>query len=102
MCHFLGHDNLVHRGPGIFPSTVVDFEYDEEDGKRIFHWVFLAYKTCIDAFNHLKPIIQLDETFFYVKYKGTLLIVSRQDGNHRVVPLSFAIVEHETYCGSFF
>ncbi|XP_028764538.1 uncharacterized protein LOC114722628 [Neltuma alba] len=42
---------------------------------EMFHRVFWAFKPCIDAFPHLKPIVQVDGTFLYGKYKGTLLII---------------------------
>lgn len=48
-----------------------------------------------EAFSHLKPLIQIDDTRLSVKDKHTLLIVISQDGNRRVVPLAFAIVEGE-------
>ena len=47
----------------------------------IFRRVFWTYKQCSDAFNHCKPMIQIDGTFLYGKYKGTLLIATAQDGN---------------------
>jgi len=57
--------------------------------------VFWAFKPCIDAFRHLKPMIQIDGTFLYGKYSHKLLIATGQDGNLKVVPLAFAIVEEE-------
>ncbi|KAF7815195.1 uncharacterized protein G2W53_029164 [Senna tora] len=55
-----------------------------------------AFKPCIDAWQHLKPVIQVDCTFLYGKYHHTLLIAMGQDGNRNIVPLAFAIVEGET------
>ncbi|KAF7801958.1 uncharacterized protein G2W53_041069 [Senna tora] len=63
---------------------------------RIFQKVFWAYKPCIDAFAHLKPMVQVDGTFLYGKYTQTLLIASSQDDNSNVVPHAFAIAEGET------
>ncbi|KAF7814543.1 serine/threonine-protein phosphatase 7 long form-like protein [Senna tora] len=85
------------------PGTVVQFCYKprprgvpSDHSIRIFQRVFWAYKPCIDAFPHLKPMVQVDGTFLYGKYTQTLLIASSQDGNSNVVPLAFAIVEGET------
>ncbi|KAF7844642.1 serine/threonine-protein phosphatase 7 long form-like protein [Senna tora] len=85
------------------PGTVVQFCYKprprgvpSDPNIRIFQRVFWAYKPCIDAFPHLKPMVQVDGTFLYGKYTQTLLIASSQDGNSNVVPLAFAIVEGET------
>nr|KYP39208.1 hypothetical protein KK1_039494 [Cajanus cajan] len=63
---------------------------------RQFRRVFWTFKPACDAFNYTKPIIQIDGTFLYGKYRGTLLIAMTQDGNARVLPLAFAIVEGET------
>ncbi|KAF1881950.1 hypothetical protein Lal_00038594 [Lupinus albus] len=38
----------------------------------------------------------MDETFLTGKYCGTLLIATSKDGNRRVFPIAFAIVEGET------
>ena len=60
---------------------------------RKFQRVFWTFKQCGDAFKHCKPIIQVDGTHLYGRYKGTLLIATTQDGNGNVLPLAFAIVE---------
>ncbi|KAF7828664.1 serine/threonine-protein phosphatase 7 long form-like protein [Senna tora] len=85
------------------PGTIVQFCYKprprgvpSDPNIRIFQRVFWEYKPCIDAFPHLKPMVQVDGTFLYGKYTQTLLIASSQDGNSNVVPLAFAIVEGET------
>ena len=39
------------------------------------------------------PAASIDGTFLYGKYKGTLLIASTWDGDNRLFPLAFAIVE---------
>ena len=41
-------------------------------------------------------MISIDGTFLYGKYKGTLLIASTWNGDNRLFPLAFAIVEKET------
>jgi len=67
-----------------------------DDNMAFFHRVFWAFKPCIDAFDYLKSLIQIDGTFLYGKYRGTLLIATSQDSDRHVVPLAFAIVEGET------
>ncbi|KAH1250330.1 hypothetical protein GmHk_05G013501 [Glycine max] len=53
--------------------------------------------TCVvEAFKYCKPIIQVDGTHLYGKYRGTLLMATSQDGNGGVLPLAFAVVEGET------
>ncbi|KAF7812906.1 Auxin response factor 4 [Senna tora] len=80
------------------PGTIVRYQY-KEDGQSAqvanFKRVFWAFKPCIDALPYLKPIVQIDGTFLYGKYRGTLLIATSQDSDTHVVPFAFAIVEGE-------
>ncbi|RYR13976.1 hypothetical protein Ahy_B04g070687 isoform E [Arachis hypogaea] len=64
------------------PSAVVHFE------------TMPAYQG--DEVRHCKPIVQVDGTHLYGKYKGCLLVAVSQDGNNNIVPIAFAIVEGET------
>ncbi|KAL5138095.1 hypothetical protein HKD37_10G028352 [Glycine soja] len=63
---------------------------------RQFHRVFWIFGQCKEAFKYCKPIIQVDDTHLYGKYRGTLLMATSQDGNGGVLPLAFAVVEGET------
>nr|KYP70656.1 hypothetical protein KK1_009883 [Cajanus cajan] len=45
-----------------------------EEGNVIFKRLFWTFKPCIDGFAFCKPIVQVDGTFLYGKYKGTLLV----------------------------
>ncbi|KAH1228846.1 hypothetical protein GmHk_10G028755 [Glycine max] len=63
---------------------------------RQFHRVFWTFGQCKEAFKYCKPIIQVDDTHLYNKYRGTLLMATSQDGNGGVLPLAFAVVEGET------
>ncbi|XP_073227009.1 uncharacterized protein [Cicer arietinum] len=38
-------------------------------------------------------MVQVDGTWLYGKYKGTLLVAVAQDGNDNVIPIAYAIVE---------
>ncbi|XP_058775069.1 uncharacterized protein LOC131649320 [Vicia villosa] len=72
-------------------------------GNGIFRRLFWAFQPCIKGFSFCKPIIQIDGTWLYGKYKGTLLMAVAQDGNNNVFPIAFALVEGETGGGwSFF
>ncbi|KAH1198157.1 hypothetical protein GmHk_18G051778 [Glycine max] len=59
-------------------------------------------QACIDAFAFCKPTVQIDGTWLYGRYKGTLLIAVAQDGTNNIFPLAFAIVEGETIDGWHF
>ncbi|KAH1256784.1 hypothetical protein GmHk_03G006866 [Glycine max] len=63
---------------------------------RQFHRVFWTFSQCKEAFKYCKPIIQVDGTFMYGKYHGTLLIATTQDGNCHVLLLAFVVVKGET------
>ncbi|KAH1194066.1 hypothetical protein GmHk_19G054957 [Glycine max] len=63
---------------------------------RVFHRVFWTFGQCKEAFKYCKPIIQVDGTHLYEKYRGTLLMATSQDGNGGVLPLAFVVVEGET------
>ncbi|KAF7832722.1 uncharacterized protein G2W53_015055 [Senna tora] len=80
------------------PGTIVRYQYKDDDQSAQvanFKRVFWAFKPCIDALPYLKPIVQIDGTFLYGKYRGTLLIATSQDVDTHVVPFAFAIVEGE-------
>ncbi|KAF1879354.1 hypothetical protein Lal_00005820 [Lupinus albus] len=79
-------------------STIVRYASSrhDESSSLILDRVFWAFKPCIEGFGFCKPILQVDGTFLTGKYNGTLLIASSQDGNRRIFPVAFAIVEGET------
>ncbi|XP_021771013.1 uncharacterized protein LOC110735155 [Chenopodium quinoa] len=62
---------------------------------EVFERVFWAFGPCIDGFKHCMPVICIDGTHLYGKYKGTLLVATGVDGNFQVFPLAFALVEGE-------
>ncbi|XP_073220969.1 uncharacterized protein [Cicer arietinum] len=85
------------------PGTIIKMEtipaYNEHgliNGMTIFHRLFWAYVPCISAFKFCKPIVQVDGTWLYGKYKGTLLVAVAQDGNDNIIPIAYALVEGET------
>ncbi|XP_072066578.1 uncharacterized protein [Arachis hypogaea] len=85
------------------PSAVVHFQtmptYQGDDlvpNIRVLRRVFWSYYPCIRAFRHCKPIVQVDGTHLYGKYKGCLLVAVSHDGNNNIVPIAFAIIEGET------
>ncbi|XP_075665295.1 uncharacterized protein LOC142634952 [Castanea sativa] len=65
-------------------------------GCAIFERVFWAFGPSIEGFQHCRPVISIDGTFLYGKYRGKLLITSTWDGDNRLFPLAFAIVEEES------
>ncbi|XP_027337546.1 uncharacterized protein LOC113851276 [Abrus precatorius] len=73
------------------------------DEKNVFFKrLFWTFRPCIDDFAFCKPIVQVDGTFLYGKYKGTLLVAVAQDGRNNLIPIAFAVVEGETSDAWFF
>ena len=62
---------------------------------EIFQHVFWSFKSSIDGFEHCHPVMIIDGTHLYGKYKGMLLIAMGRAGNNQLFPLAFAITEGE-------
>ena len=58
-----------------------------EFGDSILRYVFWAFSPCVEAFRHCKPVISIDGTHLYGKYRGVLLIAMATDANNKVLPL---------------
>nr|XP_025673102.1 uncharacterized protein LOC112772381 [Arachis hypogaea] len=54
-------------------------ESEEVQGVRVLHRIFWSFYPCIVAFRHCKPLVQVDGTHLYEKYKGALLVAVAQD-----------------------
>ncbi|XP_016185791.1 uncharacterized protein LOC107627473 [Arachis ipaensis] len=63
---------------------------------RILTRVFWSFYPCIRAFRSYTPIVQVDGTHLYGKYKGARLVAVFQDGNGNIVPFTFTVVKGET------
>nr|KAJ0206620.1 hypothetical protein LSAT_V11C500279080 [Lactuca sativa] len=66
---------------------------DQVEFRRVF-WVFAP---SINGFAHCRPVVSIDATHLYGKYKGKMMIAMGVDGNNQIFPLAFAIVENESY-----
>ena len=62
---------------------------------EIFQRVFWSFKPSIEGFQHCRPVMSIDGTHLYGKYKGKLLIAMGCDANNQLFPLAFAITEGE-------
>ena len=60
---------------------------------EIFQCVFWSFKPSIEGFEHCRPILSIDGTHLYGKYKSTLLIAMRCDINNQLFLLTFSITE---------
>ena len=87
---FLALEQSNH-GCIMYSKTVPGNNSNEE----IFQRVFWAFAPSITGFAHCRPVLSIDGTHLYGKYKGTLLIAMGCDGNNQLFPLAFAITEGE-------
>ncbi|XP_016165300.1 uncharacterized protein LOC107607919 [Arachis ipaensis] len=64
------------------------------DGMKVFfHRLFWTFSPCIETFKYCKPLISIDDTHLYGKYRGILLMAIAQDGNSNILPVAFGLVE---------
>ncbi|XP_015970106.1 uncharacterized protein LOC107493530 [Arachis duranensis] len=74
----------------------VYYKSEEVQDVRVLYCIFWSFYPCIIAFRHCNPLMQVNGTHLYKKYKGALLVAVAQDRNQNIVPIAFAIVEGET------
>ena len=66
------------------------------EGIALLRYVYWAFAPCIAAFQYCRPVISIDGTHLYGKYKGVLMIAMATDANQKVLPLAFAVVDKES------
>ena len=59
---------------------------------EIFQCVFWAFHRSIEGLDHCRPILSIDGTHLYGKYKDTLMIAMSCDENNQLFPLVFAMM----------
>ena len=72
------------------------------EGVFKFHRLFWSFRPCINKFQYCKPVVQVDGSWLYKKYKGSLLVAVAQDVNNKILPIVFIVVEGETTEAWFF
>ena len=85
---------LKNASRGTKYKLLVDGNY--EQGTCTFKLVFRACRPCIVGFKHYRPMINIDATHLYGKYKGKLMIAMATDANNKIYPLAFVVVESES------
>ncbi|KAK4404539.1 hypothetical protein Sango_0822500 [Sesamum angolense] len=80
------------------PGTVVEWLNLDTDrsGVQMLHYVFWAFRSCIEGFRSCRNVISVDGTHLYTKYKHKLLVVVTLDANQQVLPLASALVDEES------
>ena len=69
--------------------------YSNMPNTEIFQRMFWSFKLSIEGFKHCHPVLSIDGTHLYGKYKGMLLIAMGCDRNNQLFPLKFYITEGE-------
>lgn len=67
-----------------------------DGNKETFGRVFWAFCASINEFQYYHPLISIDDSHFYGKYKAKLLVAIAYDAKNGVYPLCFATMEEET------
>jgi hypothetical protein len=88
---------ITHFNPGTkwCTHTTGNEELHKDVMKLVMERVYWCFPQCVEAFKHCRPVISVDGTFLTRKYRGVLLIATGVDGEDRLVPLAFALVESE-------
>ncbi|XP_050229280.1 uncharacterized protein LOC126678426 [Mercurialis annua] len=74
------------------PSSFVKLELKDDN---IFLYVFMVLNASIKEWEFYIPVILVDDTFLTLAYGGKLLTTCAQDGNGKIFPLAFCIVDSE-------
>jgi hypothetical protein len=61
----------------------------------ILQRVFFSLGSCINAFQHWRPLLCIDGTFLTGKYRLQMLTAIGVDGNNQLLSVAFAFVESE-------
>ena len=79
------------------PGTVVEWWHLDSPNpqEKIFGRVFWAFAPSIAGFAYCRPLISIDGTHLYGKYKHVVLMAMAFDADDHIFPLAFAIVESE-------
>ncbi|XP_050211690.1 uncharacterized protein LOC126661854 [Mercurialis annua] len=92
-------NEMMHVNPGSFWDAEGAEVYTDgilQPKVVTFIRMFWTFKPTIEGFRFCKPVLFVDGTHLYGKYKMTLLIASAIDGNSHIMPLAFALVESES------
>ncbi|XP_050222592.1 uncharacterized protein LOC126672681 [Mercurialis annua] len=74
------------------PGSFVKLELKDDNS---FFYVFMALNASIKGWEFCIPVIAVDSTFLTLAYGGMLLTAFAQDGNGKIFPLAFSVVDSE-------
>ena len=65
---------VQHANPGTVVSWI--FFQTVNSNIRVLNYIFWAFKPSIQGFTHYHPVISIDGTHLYEKFKGKILIAT--------------------------
>ena len=65
------------------------------ENTEIFQRVFWTFQPSVEGLKHCHPVLNIDGTHLYGKYKDTLMIAMGCDGNNKLFPLAFGLTKGE-------
>jgi MULE transposase domain len=88
---------LLHDIQRTNPGTVIEWFTTpiNDSDERLFQAVCWAYGPALKAFRHYKPVIGIDGTHIYERYKGKMLVACGFDAEDKLMPIAFALVDTE-------
>ncbi|RAL42698.1 hypothetical protein DM860_009205 [Cuscuta australis] len=95
---------MLYNLQNSYPGTVVDVVYASEppnlnvtpEETTHFKYAFWAFAAAIHGLQYCMPVVTVDGTHLYGKYKGHLLLAVAMNGNREIFPLAYAVVDGET------
>jgi len=78
------------------PGTLVEWKHNElfDNETIVFGSVFWAFDLAIEGFKSCRPIISVDDTHLYRRFRGKLIAVAF-DVDNEIFPLAYALLEEE-------
>jgi len=89
---------MRQKNPGTIISIVKTRPHPQTNESELIR-VFWAFGPAIEGFKHCRPVMSIDATHLYGKYKGKILIALGVDGNGQIYPVAYALVQEETKAG---
>ncbi|XP_050890051.1 uncharacterized protein LOC127095397 [Lathyrus oleraceus] len=79
------------------PNSTVKIKFDDSYGGHVFERIYVCLEACKTMFaTTCRPLIRLDACFLKGDFGGQLIGVVGKDGNNKIYPITYAVVEDET------
>ncbi|XP_058752673.1 uncharacterized protein LOC131625861 [Vicia villosa] len=79
------------------PNSTVKIQCSDSNGGPTFERIYVCMEACKAAFvTTCRPSIGLDACFLKGDFGGQLIAVVGKDGNNKIMPIAYAVVEAET------